>query len=354
MKITQITAKPVEAPLKKPFVIAIGEIHSSAVVFVRIETDAGITGYGEGAAVPFVTGETNDTVLSAVNFLAPVLSGQNPFAIGHLHRAMDAALVGNGAAKAAIDIALYDIMAKAAGLPLYEFLGAPSGKVETDMTIGISDPANMASDAAALTAQGYRYIKVKAGLDEERDLEAIKLIRAAAPDAHLKVDANQGWNSSQALRMLRGYTQYRIEAVEQPVPYWDIDGLREVRARSPIAVMADESCFTPHDAVRIIKESAADMINIKLMKCGGLYRAAQICAIAEAAGIPCMLGCMMESRVAIAAAAAFIAANPNVVYADLDSFAEFDDASFVKGGFEFSAPFIQLPRTPGIGVEVIF
>jgi L-alanine-DL-glutamate epimerase-like enolase superfamily enzyme len=354
MKITRVTAKPVEVPLVKPFVVAIGKIRSCAVVFVRIETDAGITGYGEGAATPFVTGETNDTVLSAVNFLTPALIGQSPFAIGQLHRAMDAALVGNGSAKAAIDIALYDIMAKAAGLPLYEFLGAPSGKVETDMTIGISDPASMASDAAKLAARGYRHIKVKAGMDEERDIEAIKLIREAAPMAALKLDANQGWGASQALRMLRKYKKYGIEAVEQPVPYWDIDGLAEVRARSPVPVMADESCFTPHDAVRIIKKSAADMINIKLMKCGGLYRAAQICAIAEAAGVPCMLGCMMESRVAIAAAAAFVAAKANVVYADLDSFAEFDDSSFVKGGFEFKAPVIQLPDTPGIGVELIF
>jgi L-alanine-DL-glutamate epimerase-like enolase superfamily enzyme len=354
MKITRITAKPVEAPLAKPFVVAIGEIRSCTVVFVRIETDAGITGYGEGAATPFVTGETNDTVLSAVNFLTPPLIGQNPFAIGWLHKAMDAALVGNGSAKAAIDIALYDIMAKAAGLPLYEFLGAQSGNVETDMTIGISDPKSMSVEAAKLAAQGYRHIKVKAGMDEERDIEAIKLIRAAAPNARLKLDANQGWSVSQALRMLRKYRKYRIETVEQPVPYWDIDGLGEVRAKSQVPVMADESCFTPHDAVRIIKKSAADMINIKLMKCGGLYRAAQICAIAEAAGIPCMLGCMMESRVAIAAAAAFVAAKANVVYADLDSFAEFSDASFLKGGFKFEAPIIHLPDTPGIGVEVNF
>jgi L-alanine-DL-glutamate epimerase-like enolase superfamily enzyme len=154
--------------------------------------------------------------------------------------------------------------------------------------------------------------------------------------------------------MIRGYEKYGVEAVEQPVPHWDMDGLREVRTRSAIPVMADESCFTLRDAIEIVKKSAADYINIKLMKCGGLYRAAQICSIAEAAGIKCMLGCMMESRVAIGAAAAFVAANPNAVYADLDSFTEFDDSSFIKGGFAFHAPVIHLSDTPGLGIEVDF
>ena len=354
MKITKISSKAVDIPLVKPFTVSLGTIYSCAVVLVKIETDAGITGYGEGAATPFVTGETNDTVLSAIAFMTPALIGQSPFAIGRLHGVMDAMLIGNGSAKAAIDIALYDIMSKAAGLPLWEFLGAPSGEIETDMTIGLSTPQAMAASAAEIAAEGYREIKVKAGLDERQDIEAIRLIRAAAPDAHLKLDANQGWSVSQAHRMLHEYAKHGVEAVEQPVPYWDVDGLAEVRAKSPITIMADESCFTPHDAIRIVRSSAADIINIKLMKCGGLYRASQICSIAEAAGVKCMIGCMLESRIAIAAAAAFAAANKNVVYADLDSFVEFDDSSFIRSGFQFVVPHIKLPNTAGIGVEVDF
>jgi len=354
MKITKISSKAIDIPLIKPFVVSIGVVRSCAVVLVKIETDAGVTGYGEGAATSFVTGETNDTVLSAVTLFSTVLIGQSPFAVGRIHHTMDAMLVGNGSAKAAIDMALYDIMSKAAGLPLWEFLGAPSGEIETDMTIGLSTPKEMAATAAKLAVEGYREIKVKAGLDERQDIEAIQLIRAAAPDVHLKLDANQGWCVSQAHRLLREYAKHGVEAVEQPVPYWDIEGLAEVRAKSSVAIMADESCFTPHDAVRIIRSSAADIINIKLMKCGGLYRASQICAIAEAAGVKCMLGCMMESRVSIAAAAAFVAANQNVVYADLDSFVEFDDTSFVKSGFDFDVPYIKLPNAKGLGVDVDF
>jgi L-alanine-DL-glutamate epimerase-like enolase superfamily enzyme len=344
----------VKVPLAKPFVVSLGTIYDCESVFVKIETDAGITGFGEGAGFGFVTGETNESVLGAIRLFEPLLTGQNPFAIEHIHRAMDEKMRGNGSAKAAIDIALYDIMSKAANLPLYQFLGGVKNRVEIDMTIGIGAPVEMAERAAELSREGFREIKVKAGANPADDAEAMRLIRAAAPAVHIKVDANQGWNVSTALTMLREYEKYGVEAVEQPVPYWDIDGLAAVRARSPIPIMADESCFTPQDASAIVRRGAADIINIKLMKCGGLYRAAQINAIAEAAGVRCMLGCMLESRLAIAAAAAFVASRPNVLFADLDSFNDFDDAAFVTRSFDYATPWITLPDAPGIGVEIEF
>ncbi|MDR2453239.1 MAG: dipeptide epimerase [Bifidobacteriaceae bacterium] len=356
-RVSRVTARRVALPLPAPFVISLGVLERVDNVFVRLETDDGLVGYGEAAPTPFVTGETPAGTLAAVEALAPLIEGLSPFAIGQAHRLMDRVLAGNGSAKAAIDIAMHDVAAQAAGVPLYEYLGGPAGgadpagAVETDMTIGLGEPEAMAAAAAELVRRGYRQLKVKAGSCEAQDRAAIELIRAAAPRASLKVDANQGWTPPRALAMLEGYARLGVEAVEQPVPAWDLDGLAYVRSRSPIPIMADESCFTQHDAAGIVARQAADIINIKLMKCGGLWRARQINAIAQGAGVRTMLGCMLETELAIAAAAHLAAASANIAYADLDSFADFDTSPVIARPFGFEPPVIQLGG-PGLGLEV--
>jgi L-alanine-DL-glutamate epimerase-like enolase superfamily enzyme len=352
MRVTRVTAERVAVPLAAPFEVALGVIDTADTVVVRLETDVGLVGYGEGAGVTFVTGETSETVLGAIRLLEPVVVGQSPFAIDFVHRGMDQVVVGNGAAKAALDLALYDLMGKAAGLPLFRLLGGVAGRVEVDQTIGLGEPSVMGARAAELVAEGYRELKVKAGADDAQDRAAIAAIRAAAPEARLKVDANQGWTPRQALSLLAEYERHGVAAVEQPVPYWDRAGLACVRAHSPIPVMADESCFTPHDAVDLVRLGAVDAINIKLMKCGGLYPALQIDALAEAAGVTTMVGCMLESRLAIAAGAHLAAARPNVTDADLDSFRDFDDSGLVKQAFAFTPPVITLTEEPGLGVDL--
>ena len=353
MKITAVTAQRISIPLTEPFVISLGAVDTAETIYVRIETDEGLIGYGEGAPVAFVTGETPETVMGAVEMFTSMLLGLSPYAIEHIHREMDRMLVGNGSAKAAIDLACYDLMAKAADLPLYRFLGGVNSTVETDLTIGIGKPKTMARKASSIVEQGYREIKVKAGSDDELDRTAIALIRKAAPKAQLKVDANQGWTVPQALAMLSYYTDFGVGAVEQPLPFWDLEGMALVRSRSPIPIMADESCFTPHDASKIVRTGAADLINIKLMKCGGIYRALQIASIAEAAGVRTMLGCMLESRLAISAGAHLVASRPNFVYADLDSFNDFDDSSVVSSAFDWKVPYIRLSEQPGLGVDLV-
>lgn len=354
MKITSITARKVEVALETPFVVSLGTITSCETVYVKIATDEGLVGYGEGAGITFVTGETNDTVINTIKLLEPVILGQSPYSIEHIHRKMDEMIVRNSSAKAAIDLALYDLMAKGANQPLYRYLGGVSSTVEIDMTIGIDTPEKMAQKAVKLVGEGYRHIKVKAGIDDDQDKAAIRLIRQAVPNARLKVDANQGWTAHRALAMLRVYAQEGVEALEQPVPYWDLAGLQYVRERSPLPIMADEGCFSAQDAAKIAKAGAADVINIKLMKCGGLYRALQINSVAEASGINCMLGCMLESRLSIAAGAALVASHPNFIYADLDSFLEFSDTSLLRTGFDYHAPMIHLSDKPGIGEELNF
>lgn len=355
MKITDIQAKIFSLKLKQPVKVALGEIAQSDTVIVRIQTDAGLCGFGEGSGIPFVTGETCDDILLAVALLRNELLGLDPWAIGEAHRRMNAALTHHTAAKAAVDLALYDLMGKAAKLPLYRLLGGINPTVETDKTITLAAPEVMAAEARALAQAGFRYIKIKAGLDPAEDLEAVRLIRAAVgPGVHLKLDANQGWSVSQAIRTIRAMEPYGLEAVEQPVAAWDAEGLAAVRAKTVTPIMADESCFSSRDALTLVQRQAVDCLNIKLMKSCGLYDALRINAVAEAAGAGCMLGCMMESRLGIAAGAALVAACRNFRYADLDSTMFTQEHPSICGGYQADGPVLRLGDAYGIGVEVDF
>lgn len=355
MKIKNIEAKIFELKLQKPVKVAIGEITHGETVIVKVTTDSGLVGYGEGAGIPFITGESCETVLGAVNILSEKLIGYDPWAIVDIHTVMDAALMHNTSAKAAIDIALYDIMGKDANLPLYRLLGGVESKVETDKTISIDRPDIMCSEAKDLVARGFNHIKLKAGLDSKADIQVIKAIRESVGSSiGIKVDANQGWSVSQAIETITDMGNYGVQAVEQPVPYWDIDGFAYIRSKVSVPIMADESCFSPYDAARLIKADAVDMINIKLMKSCGLHKAMEIEAISRAAGVRCMLGCMMESRVAISAAAALVAARDNIIYGDLDSPMFLTEHPAIHGGFKQDGPFYSLGDEPGHGVEVDF
>lgn len=353
MRITDIKAEKFPLKLLKPFQVAIGLITEIDTVIIRVDTDEGISGFGEGAGISFVTGETSDTIMMTLEALKPQLIGQNPFSIDHIHKLMDYAFVRNPSPKAAIDIALYDIMAKAAEQPLYAYLGGVKRTIETDLTIGIARPEIMAEEGKAIVARGFKHLKVKGGLDLEDDIEAIRLIRqAVGPDIHIKVDANQGYNVIECLEFMRRVRDYGVSFVEQPTPYWDVDGLARIRNLGALPVMADESLMQVQDAVRLIKQDAVDMMNIKLMKCGGLYRGLQINAIAEAANLPTMLGCMLESPVSIMAAAHMMSACPNIAYADLDSFMSFNQNDRIKSSFTMSGGVIDLGDAYGHGVTV--
>ncbi len=353
MKIIDIIATKLKLELIKPIVVAIGSVTQGETVIVKIITDEGICGYGEGAGVTFVTGETNNTVIEAIEIIKSNLIGLDPLSIDHIHRVMDNTIVRNASAKAAIDIALYDIIGKIMKAPLYKVLGGIRNKIETDMTISIDKPEIMAKEAKEIVNKGFNYIKVKAGLNPDEDIKAIGLIReAVGENVHIKVDANQGWSTGDAIQIMNKIHKYKVDAVEQPVASWDIEGLSYIRSKTNIKVMADESCFTPYDAISLIRKNAVDMINIKLMKCGGLYRAIQINSIAEASGVRCMVGCMMESKLSIAAGAALVASRQNFLYGDLDSFLYFKDNERIKGGFSVNASEIKFDESYGHGIEV--
>ncbi len=357
MKITDIKVEVVKIPLKKPFRIAFAVQEHAVNVLVKIMTDEGIWGIGEAAPFEPVTGETAATVQEALRLFRPALVGMDAMDLEGVHYRMDRLLSGNTSAKAAVDIALYDIRGKRMGQPLYKVLGGGSGRIVTDMTIGIDTPEAMAAEARQRVEQdGFTVLKIKTGICPADDIRALALIReAVGPKIRLRVDANQGYTVNEAVRTLRAFEQAGVEAVEQCLPAGDLEGMRFVRERTGVKIMLDEAVHTPEDAARACALGAADLINIKLMKCGGLYPAEKINAIAEASHVQCMVGCMMETKVAIAAGAAFVAAHRNVTEADCDSFLSAADPEMgMPGGFTVEGGVYTLSDAPGLGLAIDF
>ena len=344
-------------PMKKPFRIAFAVQDHSLNVLVKISTDEGLWGIGEAAPFEPVTGESAATVLKALKLFRTGLIGMDPLDVEGIHRMMDRLLSGNTSAKAAVDIALYDIKGKLMGQPLYKVLGGSVNQIVTDMTVGIDTPEAMAAEARErVEKDGFTILKIKAGINPIEDIQALTLIRqAVGPNIRLRVDANQGYTVSDAVRTLKAFEELGVEAVEQCLPSWDLDGMRFVRSKVDLKVMLDESVHTPIDAAKACKIDAADIINIKLMKCGGLYPAEKINAIAEANHVQCMVGCMLETKVAIAAGVGLVAAKQNITEADCDSFMYAVDPEMgMPGGFAVNGGVYTLSDKPGLGIDIDF
>ena len=302
-------------------------------------------------------GGTDFTVLEALKLFRTGLIGMDPLDVEGIHRMMDRLLSGNTSAKAAVDIALYDIKGKLMGQPLYKVLGGSVNQIVTDMTVGIDTPEAMAAEARErVEKDGFTILKIKAGINPIEDIQALTLIRqAVGPNIRLRVDANQGYTVSDAVRTLKAFEELGVEAVEQCLPSWDLDGMRFVRSKVDLQVMLDESVHTPIDAAKACKIDAADIINIKLMKCGGLYPAEKINAIAEANHVNCMVGCMLETKVAIAAGVSLVAAKSNITEADCDSFMYAVDPEMgMPGGFTIEGGVYTLSQKPGLGLDLDF
>lgn len=352
LKITDVEIFLFDIPLVQPFRIAIGEMSAATDLLVRIRTDQGITGLGEACPFPPITGETQETNAAAAKAIRGQVVGRDPLAIEALLAEIGPFVHSNPSAVAAFDSAFHDILGKVAGLPVFRLLGGDKTSFETDITAGLDTPEAMARRAKDFVAQGYRTIKVKVGQEADLDAARIRAIREAIGyDVALRIDANQGWTVPQAIAALRKIAEFRVQFVEQPVVASDIPGLNAVRQASPIPVMADEACFLPADALKLIRAEACDYLNIKLMKAGGIANAVKIAHLAEAANMRCMVGCMLESKVALTAAAHVVAACRNVVYADLDGNSE-HTADPVLGGVTVKAGTMTLPEAPGLGCDV--
>ena len=353
MKITKINVSSKIAKLKEPITISLGTIHYAMSAVVEIETDENITGFGEGAPGILITGETLKGTVECIELFKKVLIGVNPLDREKVHRLMNTVAAQAPSAKAAIDLACYDLLGKKANLPLYQILGGNSSSVKTDMTIGIDRSEIMAEKAKIAIAQGFDTLKVKVGTGFEADISRIKAIREAVGSSiHLRLDANQAWAAKEAVRMIDRLAEFDIELVEQPVAYHNIDGLAFVTANVRTPIMSDESCFNSKDALRLIKAHAVDYVNIKLMKSGGIYEALKINSICEAAGVECMIGCMVEeTNIGVTAAAHLAAAKQNITRADLDATFGLSEVA-ISGGVPLEpTELITLSNKAGLGLD---
>jgi L-alanine-DL-glutamate epimerase-like enolase superfamily enzyme len=352
IKITGVEIYAYDLPLKSPFRIAIGTMPAANDVLIRIHTDAGMTGVGEASPFPPITGETQETTIAAAKALREIVLGRNPMAIESLGHEFGAIVHSNPSAGAAFDTALFDILGKVAGLPLFRLLGGDKTEFETDITVDLDEPETMARRAKGFVEAGFQTIKIKVGQGQDVDLRRLESIRSAVGDeVRLQIDANQGWPPPVAIDTLKKMEKHKIMFVEQPVLASDIAGLRAVKAASPIPVMADEAAFGPADLIKLIKAEACDYVNIKLMKAGSLLNMIKMAHIADAANMACMVGCMLESRLALTAAAHVAAAHRNIRWADLDGHSSHTLDPVIEG-MTFAKGRITLPEKPGIGADV--
>ena len=352
LKITGVDIYAFDIPLIEPFKISIGTVYAANDVLVMIHTDAGVVGLGEACPFAPITGETQEMNLAAAKGLREIVLGKSPLAIESLVHGFGPFLHSNPSAVAAFDTALYDILGKVAGLPLYRLFGGDKPSFGTDITTDLDEPEKMAAKAAEFVGRGFDTIKIKVGQGQEIDLRRLEAIRQAIGyERKIRIDANQGWTPPLAIDTLKKMEKFQVQFVEQPVLASDLAGLKAVHAVSPIPVMADEALFYPADAIKLIKAEACAYFNIKLMKAGGLLNMMKIAHLADAANMLCMVGCMIDSRLGLTAAAHVVASNRNIVFADLDGHNS-HTIDPVVGGMLFEKGQITVPELPGIGADV--
>ena len=249
-------------------------------------------------------------------------------------------------------MAVYDLFAKSCGKPLYRVLGGRRSEIETDLTISVNGIDEMVADSLKAVSEGFGILKIKVGKEGRKDVERIRAIRdAVGPDIRLRIDANQGWSAKEAVRIIQTMEDMGIEMdlVDQPVSAHDFEAMKFVTSRVATPILADESVFSAGDAIRIIQERAADLINIKLMKTGGIYEALKICAAAENFGVECMIGCMLESKIAVSAAAHLAAGKGIITRADLDGPTLCREDPYT-GGPVYDGAVIRMNENCGIGI----
>ncbi len=320
MRIAGLECWPVEMRLAQPYTIAYETISSVTNVFLRIQTDSGLIGHGCAAPDKAITGETADGVLRDLRDTAePLLARQDALRTVWLIDQLSDALPNSPSARAAADMALYDLLGKACGLPVWKVLGGYRDRIRTSVTIGIMPLDETVRHARDYLRQGFTSLKLKGGADPVEDAQRVLAVRAAVGEGiELRFDANQGYTVEQTLDFVQRASAARLEILEQPTPKAMLDQLGSVTRQAPIAIMADESLMSQRDAFRLAKDDLADMINVKLMKVGGIFESLQINAVARAARLEVMVGCMDEGGLAIAAGLHFALSRKNVHYADLD------------------------------------
>lgn len=357
MKIARFRYARLRVPLITPFKTALREVDHSDDLVLMIDTDDGRTGYGSAPATARITGDTHGAILDAWRLhLEPLLRGRDIADLNRLVADLHEALMHNSSAKAAVEIALYDLFAQSHDVPLYRILGGGPSELRTDLTISVDHADKMIADCEDAIARGFDALKIKVGRQPDEDIERIRAVNAAvAGRASLRLDVNQGWSSRHTVQMLESLEAegIELELVEQPVKAGDLGGMAFIAARVRTPLMADESVFVAKDVVRLVERRAADIVNIKLMKAGGISRALRIADLCEELGLTCMMGCMLEGPIGVAAAAHVASARSQVIdKIDLDgpALSRFNP---VHSNVDFDGPRIVLGDAPGLGITRI-
>jgi len=350
MQITRVTAWPLPLKLTEPYTIAYETIASVTNVFVRIETNGPHIGFGCAAPDLEVTGETAEDVLDALDQIAaPALSGRDPIRIAALLELLTDDMRARPSAMAAIDMALHDLLGKVANMPLWKILGGYRDSIETSVTIGILSEAETIERAVDWVAQGFRCLKLKGGQNVESDISRVLQVHERVGDGiELRFDANQGYTVEEAIRFVKATGAAKLSVFEQPTHKGQPSLLGKVTRATQVPVMADESLMGLRDAFRLARDDLVDMVNVKLMKVGGISEAIQVNSVARSAGLEVMVGCMDEAELAIAAGLHYALARPNVIYADLDGhLALIDDPS--RGSVTLEDGVLRASALPGLG-----
>lgn len=365
MRVASVEAVPVSVPVETAYETSLSlsteGTDSYDHVLVRVETDGGVTGVGEVAPLAsWPHGLTQAAVTDLVSgTLAPLVEGARLDRIPRVVDRLERELSGEPFPLCGVDVALYDALGKCRDLPVYDLLGGPAGDaptVDLHYSIGIKSPDAMREEARSAREAGFADFKVKVGGPTfEREREAVGALAEAVPDARVRVDANQGWSVPEALQRVPRLDDAAdgLVLVEQPVPYDDVRGLARVREAVRPPILADEACFSPRDVAALARQGACDVVNVKLAKTGGLARARDVATVADAHGMPCFMGSMLELGPGTAANAHFAAGCPAITYPTgaLNVHAEdtlvSEREEWTPDGDEF-----ELPDAPGLGVTL--
>ncbi|MEJ2584493.1 MAG: dipeptide epimerase [Robiginitalea sp.] len=350
MKIAALEYERLDLELTMPYRIAYETVSKSHNLILKVITDQGLTGYGCAAPDREITGESPDDVLRQIRGpIQSLLEGGAAFRHSYYHSELRKSTEVGPSARAMVDIALFDLLARKSGLPLYQLLGGYRSRILTSITIGICSLEETLEQAGRFLKSGFKVLKLKGGLDPEADIEKVfKLRESYGSRFALRFDANQGYSPSQAIYFMEQTRRSGIEILEQPTHTEDPEGLGHVSRKIPEPVMADESIKSLADAFHLTRRGMMDMVNIKLQKVGGIQEAAHINSVAKAGGLEVMIGCLDECALGIAAGLHFALSRPNIQYADLDGHLDLIGDPFT-GLFQLRDGVLIPSETPGLG-----
>ena len=354
MKIKNIYTSILNAPLKTPFITSLRRVDTLEDLVVMIECDDGSVGYGEGAPTPVITGETLGSMIATIEYIKPHLIDIEIEDFETILTKVHTLIIKNTTAKSALEIALYDLKAQSKKLPLFKMLGGTKTIFTTDITISMDKIDKMIADSLHASKLGYDRLKIKIGDNPQKDYERICAIHQAVDkNIKLRLDANQGWSAKQSVELLLALEKRDIiaEFIEQPVLADDIEGLKYIKQRVQTPLLADESVFSLKDAKKLLEMNAVDYINIKLAKTAGITEALKLADLCTQYHIKCMVGCMLEGPISVAAGVHLASAKAeSITMLDLDAVSLLRTHP-VKTNIKFHENHIELSEDIGLGVS---